>query len=271
MAGDWIRMRVGLTTNPHVLRIAEHLLGSRDFLDWAGLSWGIAGYPPPSKEDDAQDRYVALRVTRYVTVTALLRFWGYANEHAKGDFIDGVRPQDVLEISGVPGFATALEAVGWVEFDHQKGGVRMPNFAEHNTGARERSTTGAERQKRYRERQKTTPESDVTRDVTSQEREEKRREEKRDTPKAPKGAPVDVPDWVPAEPWREFVAMRKAKGSRTPFTIGAAKGVIAKLSAFREAGHDLAVVLEQSTISGWADVYEPKAKPAGAAQKDAFV
>ena len=72
-----------------------------------------------------------------------------------------------------------------------------------------------------------------------------------------------MPDWIPAEPWDEFVAMRRAKGQRTPFTVGAAKGVIAKLAEFRDQGHDLSEVLRQSTVNGWADVYEPKGKPAG--------
>lgn len=181
MAGEWIKMRVGLTTNPHVLRIAEHLLECGEYVEWAGLSWGIGGYPPLSEAEAADERYVALRVTRYVAVTALLKFWGYANEHAKGDSIDGIRPQDVLEITGVPGFAAALEFAGWVKFDRIHGGATLPNFDEHNTGARERTSAGAERQKRYRERKKTTVGSDVTRDVTVTEREEKRREEKRYT------------------------------------------------------------------------------------------
>lgn len=177
MAGDWIKMRVGLTTNPHVLRIAERLLESPEYLSWAGLSWGVGGYPPLSQEEADSEKYVALRVTRYVAVTALLKFWGYANEHCKGDFVAGILPQDVIEITGVPGFSAALEYSGWAEFDAKKGGMRMPNFDEHNTGARDRSSVGAERQKRYRERKKEEEKRYVTRDVTVTEREEKRREE----------------------------------------------------------------------------------------------
>lgn len=198
MAGDWIKMRVGLTTNPHVLRIAESLLECAEYLDWAGLSWGIAGYPPLSESEARDERYVALRITRYVTVTALLKFWGYANEHAKGDSIDGIRSQDVLEITGVPGFANALQCAGWVEFDLENGGVRIPNFEEHNTGARERSSAGAERQKRYRERKKSEASGDVTRDVTVTEREEKRREDIDKPSKARKSQAIPQ-DFTPNE------------------------------------------------------------------------
>lgn len=187
MAGDWIKMRVGLTTNPRVMRLAECLLEDAEYLEWSGLAYGMAGYPPTSEAELRNERHGALRVTRYVTVTALLRFWGYANEHIKGEFIAGIFPEDVDEISGVPGFASAIEAAGWAEFD-QAGGLNLPNFSEHNTSAGERSG-GAERQKRYRERLKTAPESDVTRDVTVTDREEKRREEKKEQkpPVVPKG------------------------------------------------------------------------------------
>lgn len=181
MAGDWIKMRVGLTNHPKVLCIAGNLLHDADYLQWAGLSYGVPGYPPASSEESRAEKHAALRVTRYVTVTALLRFWGYANEHAKGDFIEGIGPEDVDEITGVPSFGIALEAAGWGSFDRNNGGLTMPNFEEHNTSATARTTAGAERQKRYRERQKQAKSvmdnGDVTRDVTVTEREEKRREE----------------------------------------------------------------------------------------------
>jgi len=169
MAGDWIKMRVGLTNSPRVRRIAECLLKSDEFRAWAEMP------------QESVARYAALRVTRYVTVTALLRFWGYANEHAKGETIDGVWPEDVDEVTGVPGFGDAIEAAGWVVFNRENGGLTMPNFEEHNVSATERGTSAAERQKRYRDRKKAQSQGaavDVTRDVTMTPREEKRREEK---------------------------------------------------------------------------------------------
>lgn len=183
MAGDWIKMRVGLVAHPRTMRVAECLLETAGYLDWSCLSYGVQGYPPPGKEELRKERHAALRVTRYVTVTALLKFWGYANEHAKGDHITALWPEDVDEITGVPGFAEAIEAAGWAEFDRLNGGMTMPNFEEHNTSATERTSAAAERQKRYRDRQKAAraeaESSDVTRDVTVTPREEKRREEKK--------------------------------------------------------------------------------------------
>lgn len=184
MAGDWIKMRVNLVTHPKVLRAAEFLIQQPEYLEWSDLSFSMPGYPPPSAEELRRERNAAVRVTRYVTVTSLMRVWGHANEHAKGELVEFVSRDDVDEIAGVPGFSAALEHVGWADFLPQ-GGVRFPGFSEHNTSADERKTGGAERQKKYRERLKEQQQSaqesdasrDVTGDVTLREREEKRRED----------------------------------------------------------------------------------------------
>jgi len=257
MAGDWIKMRVGLTTSPKVMRIAECLLENGTYLEWSALSYGMGGYPPMSDAEARSERHAALRVTRYVTVTALLRFWGYANEHIKGEFVAGIFPADVDEIVGVPGFADAIEAAGWAEFEPD-GGMTLPNFCEHNTSAGERSS-GAERQKRYRERKLVEAKSDgVTRDVTVTPREEKKREEKKEQKqKQPPAAPVSVvpdpPDWVNREAWEGFVAMRRSQ--RHPLTPRAAKLVLTELTKLRADGNDPNAVLDQSTRNGWRDVF----------------
>jgi len=267
MAGDWIKMRVGLVAHPRTMRIAECLLESADYLEWSCLSYGVQGYPPPSESSLRRERHAALRVTRYVTVAALLRFWGYANEHAKGDHIAALWPEDLDEITGVPGFSEAIEAAGWAEFDAKNGGLTMPNFEEHNTSATERTSSAAERQKRYRERQKAAREgqdSDVTRDVTVTPREEKRREEKKeDTPQPPQagegGGDVQspskaglicraikgkgVPGVSPSNP--ELLALIE-KGVPVE-TFEAAAEVCAKSTPPKGLGYLLAIVKRQIT------------------------
>jgi hypothetical protein len=248
MAGDWIKMRVGLTTNPRVMRLAECLIEDSDFLAWSGLSYGMAGYPPPSESDARSERHAALRVTRYVTVTALLRFWGYANEHVKGEFIAGILPEDVDEIVGVPGFARAIAAAEWVEF-HPAGGLSMPNFAEHNTSVGERSS-GAERQKRYREKQKSVTgsdakKSDVTRDVTVTHREEKRREEKKEQEQP--AIAVDLFAGIAPEVVRDFKALRKAK--KAAITETAVDGIKREAD---KAGVTFEAALRICCERGWA-------------------
>jgi uncharacterized protein YdaU (DUF1376 family) len=68
------------------------------------------------------------------------------------------------------------------------------------------------------------------------------------------------PEWVPAEPWAEFVAMRKAMRN-VPFTGAAARGVVGELDKFRQQGHDPAELLRTAVTSGWRTVYAPKTQP----------
>lgn len=209
--------------------------------------------------DPAAYRLAAdLRIDRFAVVGRLAAFWGWADQHAVDGVVDGASSQVVDDVVSLPGFAEALQRVKWlvIESDH----LVIPNHDRHNgANAKERSLK-SERQAKWRaNKAPETPSKPVDGavDGAASTRGDKRRGDK-NPPKAPQGASVEVPDWIPAEAWSEFVAMRRAKGQRTPFTVGAAKGVIAKLEIFRAAGHDLADVLRQSTVNGWADVYEPK-------------
>ena len=73
---------------------------------------------------------------------------------------------------------------------------------------------------------------------------------------------------MPTDSWEAFVAMRKAKGKRNPFTPGAARLAVAQLEKFRAAGHDPATILDRSTLNGWAGLFTPdnrEQRSAGAA------
>lgn len=72
----------------------------------------------------------------------------------------------------------------------------------------------------------------------------------------PKPTMPEIPDWMPLEAWNGFVAMRRA--SRKPFTPHAAELIVKKLAAFRDRGLDVAEALNQSTMSGWTGIFEPK-------------
>lgn len=67
---------------------------------------------------------------------------------------------------------------------------------------------------------------------------------------------LTLPEWLPAQPWADFVASRAKL--RKPLTDGAARLVIAKLDAFRNRGIDVALALNNSTENGWQGVFEPK-------------
>ena len=75
-------------------------------------------------------------------------------------------------------------------------------------------------------------------------------------PVKPSRPKVDVPDWVPPEPWANFVAMRRA--SRAAFTVNAAKLILTELEKLKDAGEPPGDVLDQSTRNGWRDVFAIK-------------
>lgn len=174
MAGDWIKMRTSLLTNPKVNGIARELECNKDVS--ATLSTGYNG---------VMSEIVTRNVMRHVTVSSLLVVWGAANEHTKDGVFLNADLSDIDDMVGIPGFGDAMAVVGWAIYEEDSNSVTLPNFNEYNTSGQIRSAgakTAAERQKEYRDRKKSKESdvtSDVTTDVTSNRREEKRREEKK--------------------------------------------------------------------------------------------
>jgi hypothetical protein len=65
---------------------------------------------------------------------------------------------------------------------------------------------------------------------------------------------VELPTWLPLEPWREYLAMRKT--IHKPLTPRGARKIIAKLDTLRAAGNDPSKVLERSVDERWRGVFE---------------
>lgn len=65
-----------------------------------------------------------------------------------------------------------------------------------------------------------------------------------------------LPDWIPAEPWNEFVAMRKR--IKKPLTEYATKLAIGKLIKLKDAGQDLTEVINESILRQWDSFYPMK-------------
>ena len=177
MAGDWIKMRVSLLTHPKVTALCKLIESSKAV--GKKLATGYGG---------ALREIVTRDVTRDVTVASLFRVWGAANEHTSDGVWHGIELDDLDHVAGIPGFGSMMEAVGWAVVDADMQTVTFPNFLEYNEPAKEgRGTGAAERQRRYREKQRAnTTNSDAqrdvtrcaTRDVTRDGREEERRSEK---------------------------------------------------------------------------------------------
>lgn len=66
-----------------------------------------------------------------------------------------------------------------------------------------------------------------------------------------------LPDWIPAEPWAGYVEMR-ARSPKTKMTQRAMELRIKDLEKFRDAGHDVGAILDNSTVNGYTDLYVPK-------------
>lgn len=209
MADSWIKMRGGLVTNPKVIKMARVLLQDADFLSW---------YANDGVTLDASlsvtRRHVTV-VTR-VTVGALTPLWATVNECVSDDgVLRDATLFEVDEMAGVPGFGRAMEAVGWLFQLPDGEGLEFPNFIEHNTVGKERSTSAksnAERAREYRERKKkegdsrhdsvtfgVTGNSDASRDAVTTE---KRREEK--NKEEPKGS-VGKTDPMPTCPTQDVI------------------------------------------------------------------
>jgi hypothetical protein len=172
MAGDWIKMRRGLRHDPKVIAIARELSDRRDFMNW----WS----DPVRKscKETVTEIVTFANVTR-VTVCALLDVWAALNNSI---LADGKAPfmalTDLDDIAEIPGFGEAMESVGWV-IDNGEQGLVFPNFTEHNSPSKSRTSSAksdAERAREYRLRKRSeeAQKNSVTasRDVTTEKRRE---------------------------------------------------------------------------------------------------
>lgn len=217
MAADWIKMRVDLPTHPKVVRMAS-----------------------------------ACKADRLRVVGGLLSAWSLFDVHSVNGQLEGYSPEVLDETIGFPGFAHAMIAVGWLEFDGSS--LWMPRFEEHNGQSAKKRAQDADRKRN--DRNSSASEADKKRT-----REEKNREDKKNPPNPPAGGEVwALPDWIPAEPWGQFEEMRRKK--KKPMTDAARKLAVSKLDALRGAGHDVATMLDQSILHAWDTFYAPKAETA---------
>lgn len=79
----------------------------------------------------------------------------------------------------------------------------------------------------------------------------------------PGGSGWQKPDWVPADLWTEFEALRKKR--KKPLTDRARDMAVAKLQALQDGGHDVKAVMEQSILHAWDTFYPLKSDAAPAA------
>lgn len=138
MAGDWIKMRVDLATDPAVISIAS-----------------------------------SLDVTEFEVVGMLHHFWSWVDAQSRDGHAAGVTKKWIDRYVHRDGFSTELEKTGWLIADDT--GITIPNFDRHNGASAKTRALAKDRQKNKRENSSRET-SRIERDE-SVTREEKIREE----------------------------------------------------------------------------------------------
>lgn len=69
---------------------------------------------------------------------------------------------------------------------------------------------------------------------------------------------LTLPDWMPAEVWREWEGHRREL--RKPLTASAAQAQLRQLAAWKDRGHDPPSIIRTSIANGWQGLFEPKNK-----------
>lgn len=132
MAGDWIKMRCNLDTDPAVFQIAAQL--GLDELSVVGRLWKV---------------------------------WAWADQHVSDCHATGVTDVTLDRISTTPGFAAAMRRVGWITGESDS--PTLPRFDRHNGQSAKTRALATERQSRKRHAD-VTPESRPMRDQRREEK-----------------------------------------------------------------------------------------------------
>ena len=151
MAGDWIKMRIGLANDPAVISIA------------AGLDIG-----------------------EFEVVGMLHHLWSWADTQSQDGHVVGVTRKWVDRFVHRDGFADRMQSAGWLIIDDS--GIKFPNFDRHNGDSSKNRALATERKRKQREN--VTPESQkMSRNERDEivTREEKRREDKDQKHLSPEG------------------------------------------------------------------------------------
>lgn len=140
MAGDWIKFETSTLTKPEVLKMAR-----------------ITG------------------LDRHAVVGRLLVFWTWCDANAVDGVVDACVDATVDALVDAPGFALALQQVGWLKIDNDAERLTVPKFDRHNGKSAKNRILKTERQAKWRASKTENP-VDVSVDAAPSTREEKRRD-----------------------------------------------------------------------------------------------
>lgn len=163
MAGDWIKMRSCLDTEPEVFAIAD-----------------------------------ALQIHTLDVVGRLWKLWTWADQHTLNGNAISVTDLTIDRITCTDGFSRAMRAVGWLHGD--SGNITLPHFERHNGETAKTRALTANRVRNYRNAIGVTK---VTQAASPREEKRREEKNKRNTPPNPlKGerlsriSPPEIADWM---------------------------------------------------------------------------
>jgi hypothetical protein len=130
MAGDWIKMRTNLDTDPAVVRIAS-----------------------------------GLKTDRYSVVGRLHRIWSWANEHLTDGQDVPIDSEFLDALVETPGFSEQLRRVGWLS--GRDGSLSFPSFERHNGASAKARALDSERKRTVRKMSGSQPDKTRTREEKS--------------------------------------------------------------------------------------------------------
>jgi hypothetical protein len=114
VAGDWIKMRADLRRHPKVVRMAS-----------------------------------ALGADKFRVIGGLHAVWSLFDEQTEDGLLEGYSPKALDEEIAWPGFADAMQDIGWLEYDPEYG-LFAPEFDEHNGQSAKRRAQETKRKRKER-------------------------------------------------------------------------------------------------------------------------
>lgn len=172
-----------------------------------------------------------------------------------------------LQVRELEAVVMRLAEVGLIDSD-----TFQPTGWENRQFVSDADPTAADRKRRQRERLRRASEgvtrdepvpsrvtvTNVTRTDTDTDTEQEQKQEQVPARKRarPADAGVDLPEWVPADAWTEWMQVRARM--RVPNTPAATRLNLNTLQTLRQAGEDPRAVLEQSISRGWRGLFSLK-------------
>lgn len=189
MAGDWIKVEIGLAEKPEVFQLSR-----------------------------------LLTLDRNQIIGLLVKFWSWADRSTVDGRVDGVASHDVDAVVDVDGFCAALCAVKWLHVDAENLRLKIPNFERHNGESVKKRILKNQRQARWRDN-RVDANVDAPTSTNASTREEKRRDVHPTAPKS--GAVKENPK--SAETWTAYSTAYQNRYQVEPVRNAQVNAILAKL------------------------------------------